>query len=135
MKKYLIDAGYKFRKDHNDMTSKQFTLVGSAYADGENSTLGNRVVDLQETYQLFLKSFEPESFRDTLKEIINNALNDGVCVGLNNAVEVEKQENGYMVTMSFVISGTPPASEITSAEWVDEIEITWVDENGDSWTN
>lgn len=105
MKKYILQQGYKFKGDYNDMADKQFYLANAAYEDSENSTIGNLVLDMQETYVLFLKSFSPTTFRNKLESIINSANSDGLCVVLGNAINVENQENGYMITMNFITRG------------------------------
>lgn len=105
MKKYIIAQGYKFKGDYDDMTDKQFTLTNAAYEDSDNSTLGNLVLDMQETYVLFLKTFEPTTFKLKLQKIINAANTDGLCATLGNAINAERQENGYMITMNFIIRG------------------------------
>ncbi|MEE8589648.1 MAG: hypothetical protein V3S80_09940 [Sulfurimonadaceae bacterium] len=105
MKKYIASNGFKFKGDYNDMTDKQFYLSSAAYADGENSTYGNLVLDMQETYVLFLKHFEPTTFKTKLESIINDANADGLCATLGNAIEVDRQENGYMITMNFITRG------------------------------
>lgn len=105
MKKYLLQQGYKFKGDYNDMTDKQFSLVSTEYNSSENSTLSNLVLDMSVTYMLFLKSFEPGVFRATLEEIVNSANADGLCAALDNSISVEIQENGYMITMNFSIKG------------------------------
>ena len=105
MKKYLLQAGYKFKGDYNDMADKQFFLANAAYEDGEYSKMGNLVLDMQETYVLFLKSFDPSTFKNKLESIINSANSDGLCVILGNSINVEYQENGYMITMNFITRG------------------------------
>ncbi len=105
MKKYIASNGFKFKGDYDDMTDKQFYLSSAAYADGENSTYGNLVLDMQETYVLFLKHFEPTTFKTKLESIINDANTDGLCATLGNAIEVDRQENGYMITMNFITRG------------------------------
>lgn len=105
MKKYIAAQGYKFKSDYNDMNDKQFYLSNAAYADGEYSTVGNLVMDMQETYVLFLKHFDTLTFKGTLQSIINAANSDGLSVTLGNAIEVERQENGYMITMNFITRG------------------------------
>ena len=105
MKKYIAAQGYKFKGDYDDMTDKQFMLSNAAYADGEYSKLGSLVLDMQETYVLFLKHFEPTPFKNKLESIINDANSDGLCTTLGNAIEVERQENGYMITMNFITRG------------------------------
>ena len=62
-------------------------------------------MDMQETYVLFLKSFDTTTFKNTLQGILNNALSDGLCASLGNSVGVKKQENGYMITMNFITRG------------------------------
>ena len=105
MKKYISANGFKYKSDANDMTDKQFYLVSAAYADSENSKMGGLVLDMQETYVLFLKSFTASTFKTKLESIINDANSDGLCATLGNAIEVEKQENGYMITMNFITRG------------------------------
>ncbi len=105
MKKYIAANGYKFKGDYDDMTDKQFMLSNAAYADGESSKLGNLVLDMQETYVLFLKHFDTTTFKGKLESIINDANSDGLCATLGNNIEVERQENGYMITMNFIIRG------------------------------
>lgn len=103
MKKYIAGQGYKFKDDYNDMTDKQFFLENVIYGDSEQSTFGSLVQDRQETYVLFLKHFEPNTFLVKLQNMLNNALNGGLSVALGNAVEAERQENGYLITMNFTI--------------------------------
>ena len=105
MKKYISANGFKYKSDANDMTDKQFYLVSAAYADSDNSTIGRLIMDMQETYILFVKYFEPTEFKTKLQSIINDANGDGLCATLGNAVEVERQENGYMITMNFITRG------------------------------
>ncbi len=105
MKKYIAANGFKFKGDYNDMTDKQFYLSSAAYADGEHSTYSNLVLDMQETYVIFLKHFEPTTFKTKLESIINDANTDGLCATLGNAIEVDRQENGYMITMNFITRG------------------------------
>lgn len=105
MKKYLLQQGYKFKGDYNDLTDKQFSFVSADYNSSENSTLRNLVLDMSVTYVLFLKSFEPGVFRATLEEMVNSANADGLCAALDNSINVERQENGCMITMNFSIKG------------------------------
>ena len=105
MKKYIAAKGYKFKGDYDDMTDKQFTLINAAYEDSESSTMGNLVLDKQETYVLFLKTFDEITFKTKLQGIINAANADGLCATLGNAINAERQENGYMITMNFIIRG------------------------------
>jgi len=105
MKKYLIEKGYKFKDGANDMTHKQFYLTSVVYANSETSTMGNLTLDRQETYTLFLKEIDTSTFKDTLESILNSALTGGVNVSLDNSVTVENVENGYNITLAFVIQG------------------------------
>lgn len=105
MKKYISANGYKFKDGYNDMTDKQFYLSDAAYESSENSTIGNLVLDMQETYVLFLKSFTASTFKNKLESIINDANSDGLCATLGNSITVERQENGYMITMNFITQG------------------------------
>ena len=105
MKKYIAQKGYKFKSDADDMIDKQFYLEASAYEASETSTLSNLVYDKQETYVLFLKAFDVDNFKSKLQSIINNANAAGLCSSLGNAVSVERQENGYMITMNFITRG------------------------------
>ena len=102
MKKYLSQAGYKYQPNYDDMIDKQFTLVSSVYEGSEYSTLSNLKFEMQETYALFLKNFNQNTFKAKLEGILNSANADGLCTTLESAVEVEKQENGYMITMNFI---------------------------------
>jgi len=103
MKKYLIDAGYQYKEAYNDMTHKQFYLVGVEYNIGDSMTLGAIHLARVETYSLFLKDLEPDTFAITLEDILNNANKGGVCAALDNSITVENVENGYNVAMSFLI--------------------------------
>ena len=106
MKKYIAANGFKYKGDYNDMTDKQFYLSSAAYGDSEDiSVMGNLRLNAQETYVLFLKSFTLSTFKNKLESIINDANSDGLCATLGNAIEVERQENGYMITMSFITRG------------------------------
>ena len=105
MIKYLREAGYNYKKDYNDMTHKEFYLVSVQYANSENSTLGGIVLDRQENYALFIKDFDTTTFKNTMESVINNANSGGVKASLGNDIEVVNVENGYSVTMSFVIQG------------------------------
>ena len=105
MKKYISGAGYKFKGDYDDMRDKQLYLEAAAYEDSETSTMGNLVFDKQETYVLFLKAVDIDNFKSKLESILNSANADGLCATLGNAISVEYQENGYMITMNFIIRG------------------------------
>ena len=105
MKKYIAQAGYKYKPKYDDLTDKEFTLVSSAYEGSEQSTFSDIKQDLQETYMLFLKTFTQSTFKTKLEGIINRANTAGLCAALENTVEVEKQESGYMITMNFIIRG------------------------------
>jgi len=101
MIKYIREQGYQY----NDMTHKQFFLEGIVYENSATSTMGGWKLDRQETYVLFLKDIDAETFKATLEAIIDSALNDGVGVSLGNSITVENVENGYNITMSFIIQG------------------------------
>jgi len=105
MKKYLIAQGYLFKEGYDDMTHKQFTLKSVQYENSETSTLGNMRLDRLETYDLFLKTLDPSTFKTSLESIINAALSDGVNVSIDNSIDAEKVENGYNITLAFVIQG------------------------------
>jgi len=105
MKKYLQDAGYFYKKDYNDLNNKEFTLMTVNYQKSEASRLGKQVLDRTETYLLFLNSLDSVEFKKKLESVINNALSGGVNVSLENSIDVENEENGYIITMSFYIQG------------------------------
>lgn len=105
MKKHIANAGYKFKSDYNDMTDKEFYLSEALYEDSEHSLMGGLKFNMQETYVLFLKSFDASAFRSKLESILNNANSGGLCAALGNSVTAERQENGYMITMNFTIKG------------------------------
>lgn len=105
MKKYIRQKGYKFRENYDDMTDKQFTLQSVVYENSETSTLGNKKLDRTEIYNMFLKDFDPALLKSKLESILNTALADGINVSLSNNILVEKQENGYVVIMEFLIQG------------------------------
>ncbi len=105
MIKYLRQAGYKFKENYNDMTHKEFYMSNINYENSEISTLQNVVLDRQEVYGLFLKSLDAIAFKTTLENIINSANSDGVNATLGNSIEVINVENGYQITLNFVIQG------------------------------
>lgn len=105
MKKYLSAAGYKYIADQDDMTNKQFTLVSTEYLQSEQTVLGNVVMDRVENYELFLKDFDPATFKTKLEGIINSAFSDKVFVGNESTFNVEQVENGYNITLTFNIKG------------------------------
>lgn len=105
MKKYLQDAGYTFKPDHDDLTNKQFTLMGANYSNSEASSLGNKRLDREEVYSLFIRDFDGDTLKTKLETVINSALSDGINVSLSNSIDVENVENGYSVTMAFYIQG------------------------------
>ncbi len=105
MKKYIQAQGYRFKGDYDDMADKQFYLLEAAYESSDNSTLSNLVFDASETYVLFLKAFNMTIFKTTLQNIINAANEDGLCAAIGNSISVERQENGYMITMNFITRG------------------------------
>jgi len=105
MKKYILAQGYKFKGSYNDMTHKEFYLVGVVYGNSDTSTMGGFKLDREETYGLFLKDIDVESFKTTLETIIDSALEDGVGASLAHSITVENVENGYNVTMSYNIQG------------------------------
>ncbi len=105
MKKYIIEQGFKFKGSYNDMTDKQFYLSDVAYENSETSLLGDIVLDRQETYVLFIKDFNPLLLKTKLENIINSANSNGVCAVLGNSIAADRQEQGHMITMSFIIQG------------------------------
>ena len=105
MKKYIAQKGYKFKGDYDDMADKQFFLLSAAYESSDQSTMSNLILDMQETYVLFLKTFDVDTFKTKLQSIINSANADGLCATLGNSISVERQENGYMITMNFITQG------------------------------
>ena len=105
MKKYITAQGFNYKNNANDMKDKQFYLSNAAYQDGEYSAMGNLVMDMQETYILFLSNFDPANFKTKLEAMINSANSDGLGVFLGNSIEVEMQENGYLIIMNFITRG------------------------------
>ena len=105
MKRYIKEAGFIFREDHNDLTNRQFSLTNVTFINSEQSTLGTLKLDREESYTIFIKDFEPSNFKAKLESIINSAIRKGVNVTLSNTGEVEKVENGYTVALSFYIQG------------------------------
>ena len=102
MKKYLKAAGWKESKN-NDVLDKQFYLQDITYEQGEYSSLGNVVTDRTESYILFLKNFDIDSFQTKIESILNSALNDGVGIVEAPSVIAEREENGYQLTLTFTI--------------------------------
>lgn len=105
MRKYISQEGYIFKADADDLTNKQFTLISANYNNSETSVLGNKRLDREEVYSLFIRDFDGATLKTRLESIINSALSDGMDVSLSNNIEVEKVENGYNVTMAFYIEG------------------------------
>ena len=105
MKKYIQEANYIYKAEYDDLTNRQFTLVGASYDNSDTSSLGNKVLDREETYALFLRDFDGALLKTKLESIINSALSDGVNVSLANSIDVENVENGYNITMTFYIQG------------------------------
>ena len=106
MIKYLRDEGFNYKKDYNDMTHKEFTLLSVQYANSSQlSTLGNIVLDYQENYKLFIKELDVIGFKNTMENVINKAKADGVKVSRDNNIEVVNVENGFNVEISFIIQG------------------------------
>ena len=105
MRKYLQAAGYKYSDQQNDMKDKQFYLVNASYQDGEAKTFNNMVLDRVETYSLFLKHFEADTFQSKLVTILQSAISDNVDVTIGTVVDTVNVENGYEVTLTFTIKG------------------------------
>ena len=105
MKKYITKKGFKYKDDANDMIHKQFYMSSVVYENSETSVLNGKILDRVETYILFLKDIDTAQFKTTLESIINTALADGINVSLANTILAERQENGYLVTMEFLIQG------------------------------
>lgn len=105
MKKYISNAGYKFRSNYDDLTNKEFCLDNVVYVQSQNSTFGNIILDRIEAYRLFLKDIEPVTFKTKLETIINGAIADGINITEFAEIEVIDVENGYNVTMNFTIKG------------------------------
>ena len=105
MKKYIANAGYTFRANYDDLTNKQFALVGITYEQSNNSVLRNIILDRIEEYNLFLKDIDAVAFKSKLETIINSAVSGGVNISEFANIEVVKVENGYNVTMIFTIKG------------------------------
>ena len=106
MIKYLRDIGYNYKKDYNDLINKEFTLTSVQYqANSDTSTLQGITLDRQENYSLFLKDFDALSFLNVITRVINNANIDGVNVSLGSDIEAINVENGFNISMSFIIQG------------------------------
>lgn len=104
MKKYLISQGYSFKPDYDDMLNKQFTLSSVSFNTSEQSTFGNVVLDRSEIYSLFLKELEPSDFKTKIENAMQSALAANVnCIDTN--ISVENVENGYNITIEFMIKG------------------------------
>ena len=105
MKKYISNAGYKFRSNYDDLTNKEFCLDTVSYMQSETSAFGNIILDRTEAYRLFLKDIDTVTFKTKLETIINSALKDGINISEFADIEVIDVENGYNVTMNFTIKG------------------------------
>jgi len=103
MKKYLKAAGYEFKKDYNDLTNKQFSLVSVLYGDGEGKTFNNMVLDRVEVYNLFLRDFDADLFGTKMETTIASAISNKVDVSDNTTITVDNVENGYNIVLTFNI--------------------------------
>lgn len=88
----------------NDVDVNQFYLNSISYSYGENSVMNKVVLNREETYILFLKNVDAESLKTKLERIENSARTDGVDV-YDSSIEVERQENGYFITLTYSIRG------------------------------
>ena len=105
MKTYIKKAGYKFVADYNDLIDKQFTLLSVVYDQSASSVLKDIVLDRVETYKLFLKDLDIVLLKTKLESIINTALTAGINISEYAAIEADKVENGYEITLQFTIRG------------------------------
>lgn len=106
MIKYFRKAGYKEAKNKNDLVNLEFFLENISFIKSEErSTFSDIKMDRVETYILFLKTFDGSAFNAKLESIINNALQDGIKIYNEITAEAERQENGYLITISIIIKG------------------------------
>ena len=105
MIKYIKSEGYSYKEHYNDLTDKQFTLVGATMSDSEHSTLGNSKMDRLETYSIFVRNIDLSVFQNKVVNMLHSAINDGVNVSLGNNVDVENVENGFKIILIFNIRG------------------------------
>lgn len=102
--KYLKKSGYK-ETAKNDLLDKQFALVSANYEISDYSVVGQIKVDYIEIYNLFLTNFDAFDFKTKIESILTMALNDGVDVFGGFTASVERQENGYLLTLEFTMKG------------------------------
>lgn len=105
MKKQLQNAGYTYKSNANDMTHKQFYLQNIAYANSETTVFNGFKLDREETYIMFLRDIDSESFKASMEAICDEAIGDGIANTIGTSIDVEYVENGYEVTMNYIIQG------------------------------
>jgi hypothetical protein len=97
---YLKGLGFKYTvKD--TLNGKEFRLVEESVAISEElTTLGNTVTESTKVYELFL----PTSGYSVAKieGIVSGSNNNGDII-VSATADVEKQERGYLITLTFVI--------------------------------
>lgn len=125
MIKYLRELGYKYVDSNDDPKNKQFVFVESNIEDDEElSVMGNPRFITTLTFILFLTKFDTIKFKKqihdlklrlyeeplTPSEIL--APNEGLAPSDGEVYyldEIEtsqvKEENGYMITLNFIIRG------------------------------
>jgi len=98
MRSYLVSKGYKYTTK-NDLNLNEFTLVSQSVSlDMEYTTFNNPVFLSVQNYQLFVNKeiFTDTYVADKFRDIDTNAV-------VEFSADLEKQENGYIVTLSFTI--------------------------------
>lgn len=104
MKKYFKSSGWKESKN-NDVLDKEFYLEEVNFEQSLETTFNNVILDRTETYSLFLKTFDSQTFKTKIEGIINSALSDGVNIVENPSINALREENGYRLTLIFNIKG------------------------------
>lgn len=104
MKKYFKSSGWKESKS-NDVLDKEFYLEEVNFEQSLETRFNNVILDRTETYSLFLKTFDSQTFKTKIEGIINSALSDGVNIVENPSINALREENGYRLTLIFNIKG------------------------------
>lgn len=96
---YLQGLKYKYT-DKDTLNDREFTLVSeSSSVNYELTTLGNTVTQTTQVFDLFMAT---KFFTIAKVQGILNGANDNGDIILDATADVEKQERGYLITLTFI---------------------------------
>ena len=97
---YLKGLGFRYT-EKDTLNGNEFRLVEESVAISEElTTLGNTVTESTKVYELFLPTRGYSVAK--IEGIVSGSNNNGDII-VSATADVEKQERGYLITLTFVI--------------------------------